>query len=875
VNKLEVKRILGRDGAAVVLVLMLPFIVLWWMVPFVGNYSIGRDYSRYWISNQTYLMFSVFNGTFPLYAPGYNGGWTSSALTLGQLFHPISWIAVIMPGYWNGHAQQIGTLIRMAELGAVGVLIFLFLRKLRLSILPAVTLSLITVLNLRMLDMFRYGASLENYASMLSLCVVLGWFYLSPTNYFLPFFICICSWLLVVGGHPQIMFIGFLGAVLVCVIFPFYAGCLLTDEPPLTVRRVLKFWCQTAVSVMFGMLLASVYTFPFYFEYLKESCRDTALGFDWACSFQDTFGGVLCNFFNPFFSDVHTIFGGSSLILLAMLLPIAGVFCLRRVWPVMALWAGCVVVLILAAGSNGPLYYYFWQYFPFARTFRVPGRLCMVLPFMFMLILAWMFQQKPVRLRLIGREITVHPVVPAAVVAMIVFVIPKNFNYNELIDASRYVPANLNIIPPVVSSVFFVSGVVCFASIILYGISNKLRTVAAVVMVVSVLTGTITAMRYGTWVVGGCRKTITFAQMQDTLKQHLLYRDATGDLYRIMTKEHLKRTFIEPTMARVCRRYETVNSQDEAYQRLSELREIDLAYVQGWEGYKSKLSDSDPNIDSAELKFSSFNNLIFDVVSAQPAFFVFSYPYSSRWQARIDGKIEPVYRCNAIEHAVRILPGKHSVEFRYCSPATTAGAVISCLMFVALIWYLYGNPRMAKIRWPALIVTMVFCVLLLTVVFYSFYNGGNIGTRYLWTSEQIQPNLSSRYNLAYGKKTIMSISEVESYSSLGVDGDREGTFGFFASDKKRQAWWQVDLGAEEIVGEVVIYKMRGGYSSLAIPFEVLLSQDDSTLSYKQTITDEDAGDYWRISVPGVKARFVGFRVLKPGLLSFAEVEVYK
>jgi hypothetical protein len=874
VNKPEATRFFRRDWGAAILVALLPFVVLWWMVPFVGKYSIGNDYCKYWIPNQLYLMFSVFNRTFPLYVPGFNGGWTASVLTLGQLFHPISWIAVITPGYWNGHAQQIITMIRLIELGATSALIFLFLRKLRLSIIPALVLSFITVFNLRMLDMFRYSASLENYTAMLSLCAVLGWFYLSPKNYFLPFSISIFSWLLVVGGHPQMMFIGFMGAAFVCIVFPFYASCLLADESPLTLRRVLKFWVITAFSVTLGILLASVYTLPFYFEYLKENYRYAAGNFNWACSYQDAFSGILCNFVNPFFSDVHTAFGGSSLVLLAMLLPIAGVFCLRKAWPVLFLWAGCVIVLIMAAGYSGPLYYYFWNYFPFARTFRVPGRLCMVLPFIFMLILVWILQQKPVRLRLISREISVYPVVPAAIVALIIFIMSKSFNYSELAAAPRFVPANLNAIPPIALSVFFVCGVVCLASIFLYGISNKLRTVAAVVMFATVLAGTAVVLRYGTWIVEGFEKTRTFARMQDDLRQRLVYRDVTGERYRLMTEEHLSHTFIEPSMARVCRRYETVNSKDEAYKRLSELREIDLVYVQGWEGYKSKNSDSDPNIDSVELKFSSFNNLIFDVVSSQPAFFVFSYPYSSRWQAKIDGKNAPVYKCNAIEHAVRILPGKHSIEFRYRSPATITGVVVSSITLVVIIWLFCRNPAMAKIRWLAMIVTVVFCVLLPAVVCYSFYNGGNIGTKYTWTSMQIQPNLSSRYNLAYGRKTTMSGTGAVSHSSLGVDGDRDGILGFFASDTN-QAWWQVDLGEEKIVSEVVIYKMRDGSSSLGIPFEVLLSLDGSTLSYKQTITEETAGDCWSISVPEIQARFVGLRTLNVGLLSFSEVEVYK
>jgi hypothetical protein len=173
-----------------------------------------------------------------------------------------------------------------------------------------------------------------------------------------------------------------------------------------------------------------------------------------------------------------------------------------------------------------------------------------------------------------------------------------------------------------------------------------------------------------------------------------------------------------------------------------------------------------------------------------------------------------------------------------------------------------------------MIATVIFCALLLTVVFHSFYNGSNIGTHYLWTSEQIKPNLSSRYNLAYGKKTAMNVRGDESNSSsLGVDGDRGGTFGFFTSDAN-WAWWYVDLGDEQNVSEVVVYKMKSG-SRPTIPFKVRLSLDGKTASFGQTIKSEDAADAWHISVPGVEARYVGLRTLGPGLLHFSEVEVYK
>lgn len=147
------------DWVVTALVLLLPLVVLYWLVPFAGKYTIGNDYLSYWINNQMYLMFSIKNGTFPLYSPGFLGGWTSSVLTLGQLFHPISWLAAITPGYWNGYAHQIGTILRLAELGVTGAIIFLFLRRLRLAVPLAFVLSFITVYNLRMLDMFRYGVA--------------------------------------------------------------------------------------------------------------------------------------------------------------------------------------------------------------------------------------------------------------------------------------------------------------------------------------------------------------------------------------------------------------------------------------------------------------------------------------------------------------------------------------------------------------------------------------------------------------------------------------------------------------------------------------------------------------------------------------------
>jgi hypothetical protein len=55
----------------------------------------------------------------------------------------------------------------------------------------------------------------------------------------------------------------------------------------------------------------------------------------------------------------------------------------------------------------------------------------------------------------------------------------------------------------------------------------------------------------------------------------------------------------------------------------------------------------------------------------------------------------------------------------------------------------------------------------------------------------------------------------------------------------------------------------------------MFSQDGKNWSLVQTIETNDAGNCWRISVPGIKARFVKIQTGRVGLLTLAEVVIYK
>ena len=137
-----------RQGCHILIVL-LPFFIFFWMVPFAGHLTIGRDYVIYSILNQLELQFSLAHGQFPLFVPGFATGVPASTLTLGQLYHPFPHIAALAPGYWNGMALEWNALLRFLSLGLTHLVVFLFLCRLRLKRHIAFGISLVTVYNLR------------------------------------------------------------------------------------------------------------------------------------------------------------------------------------------------------------------------------------------------------------------------------------------------------------------------------------------------------------------------------------------------------------------------------------------------------------------------------------------------------------------------------------------------------------------------------------------------------------------------------------------------------------------------------------------------------------------------------------------------------
>ncbi|MCP4378929.1 MAG: hypothetical protein GY794_22475, partial [bacterium] len=294
------------------LVFVLPFLIFGWMLPFVGRLTIGNDYLVYSIFNQLEIQFSLAHGQFPLFVPGVTGGAPVSTLTLGQLYHPLPYLAALSPGYWTGLALDWNTFWRLVSLGISHLLVFVFLVRLCLKPYLAFAISLITVYNLRMLDLFRYGASFEAYTAMLILCVSLAWTVLQPRRLTGPAGIVAATYLLLVSGHPQMAYYGLITALMMWLAAPYLVRALVpaAQRPEVSIPG---FYLTTGACLLGGSALASIYILPFAAEFLAENAERVGQTYAWSTAHSESWYGSLSNFFWPFWSDVHAGFGGSVL----------------------------------------------------------------------------------------------------------------------------------------------------------------------------------------------------------------------------------------------------------------------------------------------------------------------------------------------------------------------------------------------------------------------------------------------------------------------------------------------------------------------------------------------------------------------------------
>lgn len=857
--------------------IFLPFLMFYWMLPFVSEFTLGNDYVLFPIDHQLELMFSLKTGSFPLYIPGFAGGQTSSTLTLGQIFHPISHLSSLLPGYWAGKALEWNTLLRLLSLGFAHLMLFRLLKRFKIQILWAFVISFITVYNLRMLDLFRYGASLESWTGHLLLCAAIGFYYLKPTPWKGPLLIMGATYWLVCSGHPQMMYYGLLGAGLFTLVIPYFTQVVLDRWNPDT-RSICRFWLRIAIFTAVGLLLSSAYTLPFYFDFILSNAHRIAQNYAWADMYRDTLMGTLNNFFQPLRSDVTGVFGGSSVILTVALLPLLPLFRVKVPLVIWGIWGLLVLVFLHMQGGRTPVHFLVWKFFPLASSFRAAGRISLIMPVFFMLALTWLANAEAIRLKIFNRQVGVFPRTLLAVAALIFiggyFLIPDSIVCNTTI----YSATSIREIPDRVEYVAIICGAASLLIMACHGYLKKLKDIYLVLLLLFACTQIMLLLQYGTWIEEK-KDTPQLSRIYADMRESLDYRMATGAfLENSIIIRQVKLSFLEPYLGRTYHRYRRATDNKEAYVMMQQDRAPDEIIIEHDPPVLEPISTPPGHKkfpDRVELTYSSFNRLVFEVRASDPGFFGLAYPFTERWKAAVNAKSARVYRANGAYHAVAIPAGVSQVEFRYWSPAAFWGMILSCSTLVMI--GVFAGCR--GLKYPASMLMMIGVSVVVAAGFMlwyrSLYNGENLQTTYMWTESPASLNP----NYAYGKRTNMSsflFSNFIYYKSSGraVDGVRTPASGF-VSGLQTRPWWVVDLHQLKSFSEMAIYEGIKKSKFNLRPLTVAVSNEGKTWRTVKTLMDKNQDNPLRILFnEPQKARYVMIQASGTCYLSLDEVEIY-
>jgi hypothetical protein len=871
----------------------------------------GGDYLRYSITAQKELLFALKTKTFPLYLPGFAGGHSSSAATLGQLFHPISHIASLMPGYWDGLTVDWNNFFKLLSLGLTHLVLFAFLLEIRLNIIFAFILSFIAMYNLRYLYAYQYGAASEAYTGYFMLCAAIGWYYIRKPGWTGASIIIIATYLLVCSGHPEEVYYGVFGSILFTLIAPFFLSGILGEK--LDYKKAIKFWLIVGSYISAGILLSSAYIIPFYSEFLKSNVSRVGRNYAWANMNLDSFIGTLNNFFLPLHSMPHTAFGGSSLILIPMLLPLIRVFKKKIPCSVWVLWGILIFIFLHMQGYRTPVHRWVWEYLPFASSIRVPGRISIIMPFFLMMLMAWIIKiDLAKKSSHFPRPLTILAIVSTLLLAIYyvvqflgtyIFKLPlflKYFNPYYYDRNFLYISPSLTFFR--VELILTILGILSIIILIFYNsaYNKRISKISGVILVILVIFQVNITLRYRSinWIQQN-KDFLTFEVMKTQKREKLDHRYYQGSgWHSSVVIKQLKYSFMEPFLGKIFTEVIPVSDQNEVYRKMWGARLPQQIFIEGYSLERAEdITNGARNMKEGrvELIYSSYNRLKFRVYSQSPAIFGFSYPYTGHWRAWVNGEKVKVYRANGAAHAVEVPEGDSIVEFRYWSNAYSWGMVISCTTFV-LIGGVVGFGRFRGLK-RAIIIMIIIVIGAggFMLWFRSLYNGKNLETEYTWT--YISPSGSP--NLAYGKKNWINTPsvklsetyrELELYKGLIIDGNREPGSGFITCYYDSPAWI-VDLSQEKHIKKILFY-----YSNKVPDFLLLrnCSVFEGKQDYKRKIYDilmSKDGENWehaglfviKKDEVGVKevvfqnfktARFVQVRLRGRGQLSFDEIEIY-
>lgn len=690
-----------------------------WLCPFVMPNTLGNDYAIYSPGDQLELMWAVWKGTFPLFMPGFAGGHSTAAMTLGQLYHPLPWISSIMPGYWRGLALEWNTTFRLVSLGVAHISLFKLCRRLRVTPLPAFVATFPVVYNLRMLDSFRYGASLDSYVAMLLIAAAAGFVFLDQESKKPVAFLSLGTYLIVVSGHPQWAFLGLMIAGLFAVLFPWAARAMDPACPRPERGQLGRYLKRLTAGFGSGLLFASPYLLAFYFEFFKTNQSRTNGDYAWSLGYADTTPGEFANFLFPLHADVHGAFGGSALFLLAALFPLAAL--VKK--PPRVLWILYFiggVAYCFALGKETWVHSFVVKHLPLFGSFRVPGRIVIWIPLTTLPIVVWMFRVEN-RAALIA----------AGTGSLALFA-------SNWLWTSKGLPATEALSPHKILGrgiPIFIDAIVLYASgatlLFLTGAAKYRRRARSffVLAATGMIVSSWICLQDGTWRQKKPTMT-TFQQLTDAHKASVVSHSDAGSGMEMGSVSDYQAHKLprDRGLGSIVHKVEQLGPDTEIIRRLQEKLPKGTTPTLFLDRPVAPMSDeAASDHDDVKLLDNTSNRFLFDVTAAKDGYFVFGQPMLKGFVARLDGAPVEIATANALFPAIYLPRGSHRVELRFVSKPFFAGAAIG---FVTLWAWIFVAVKRRRRLLP--IAAVLSAAALSALLYFSVFKGPSFGTNFKW-----------------------------------------------------------------------------------------------------------------------------------------------
>lgn len=650
-------------AAEVALFLALPFLVLWRYAPGLSPLTLGNDYVLFPFDAQLEIVWAWRHGLVPHYVPGFAGGHSVAALTLGQAWHPLTWIAALVPGHGSGKAELIVTTLRLLELGLTHLAIHRASRATGLAWAPSFVLTTAVVFNARMLDSFRYGASLEGFCGMLLACAAFAGGWRAGWTARRVAMAAGAVYLTLVSGHPQWALFGTLGAAVFGLLVCLPSRQLL----PAIEERRLRHVAAVALAGGIGALLAAGYLAPFVLEFLRENASRVAQGHAFTLAYGDSVAGTMASFVRPFEADVHGAFGGTAIpLVLFAAVPVVLVTWTRPPLVVLAPAAVAALTLAFAVGGATPVHGWVVAHVPLFSSFRVPGRITLLLPPLWLLV-GWIVLADLGRAELRRPWARVPALVPASALALLATLVhqlarpsltPSGHAPFVILDVAWWAPAAVAAL-----------GGASLAGLLFTTGPRATRRAGWLVAAVATLGVASVTLTFSTWTTPR-KDTRTMARLDAHHRKHLAF---TGDEGFGME-------------ARIVADAEAAG--------------VALKRPPGW-------IEGDAGPVPVKPRGVHWNAWRFEVDVPDGGIFVFGQPHLRGWRATVDGAPAPLGTHEGVFPSLALGPGRHQVELRFVSVPGLAGGAIAFLTLAAaaVVWITRDVPR-GRARVAAVIVAL-------------------------------------------------------------------------------------------------------------------------------------------------------------------------